>query len=463
MIFTSFIYAYFFAIVFVLYWALQNKSWQNALLLLASYVFYGWIHPWFCILIAISTVADYFICRALREKPQHSKLWFVLSLVVNLGMLGFFKYFNFFADNVHSVLSTMGLDVSPIALQIFLPVGISFYTFQTLSYTIDIYRGELEPRKNFIDFAVFVSFFPQLVAGPIERAKRFLPQVENNRKFALENFTEGIPLIIVGYFKKMVVADNIALYVDKVFMLQEPSAALLFAGTAAFALQILADFSGYTDIARGMAKLLGFNLVLNFNAPYLAISPSDFWRRWHISFSSWIRDYIYISLGGSRVKTSVKFAWVLLVTLGLSGLWHGAAWNFIVWGVFHAALVFIYHKLGFAGHWKPKTWYTYGFSWFVMMLLTLVGWSIFRAPSMEWLLNAVFANNFWSGTVAQVDSALVILSYVLVYTVPMVLIHVVQYLPKRYALLKTTFYAVLLVATILLFREYANDFIYFQF
>jgi alginate O-acetyltransferase complex protein AlgI len=348
-LFTSVEYLILLATVFVLYWTIRVRTVQNALLLATSYVFYGWVHPWFCILIAASTVADYFFARAIRAQPSRARLWLGASLVFNLGLLGFYKYFDFFAANVHAALTEVGIPSDPVVLGVLLPVGISFYTFQTLSYTIDVYRGELEPRRSFLDFALFVSFFPQLVAGPIERARNFLPQVERARRFRWDLFASAWPLLVSGYFKKMVVADNVASSSDLVFALESPSFTVLLAGTIAFAAQIACDFSGYTDIARGSARLLGFELIRNFNLPYLAISPSDFWRRWHISFSSWIRDYLYIPLGGSKAGGKLRLLLVLLASMGLSGLWHGAAWNFVLWGVFHAVVLFLYHAHGLRG------------------------------------------------------------------------------------------------------------------
>lgn len=462
MIFTSFTYFYFFVFVFILYWTIPKKGTQNIILLIASYVFYGWIHPWFCILIGVSTITDYLCGIRIKSHEKKRKLYLVISLVVNLGMLGFFKYFNFFVDNVYEILSIFRLSVDPIILKIFLPVGISFYTFQTLSYTIDIYKGKLEPRKNFIDFAVFVSFFPQLVAGPIERASHFLPQVEKKRSFHISILETAIPLIIRGYLKKLVIADNVAVYANKVYMLESPSFLLLLAGTLAFTIQIYADFSAYTDIARGSAKLLGFDLIKNFKNPYLAISPSDFWRRWHISFSSWIRDYLYISLGGSRVKTATKFAFVLIVTMGLSGLWHGAAWNFVLWGIYHGVLVFVYHKLGMGGRWKPQGRVKHFFAWFIMSCFTVFGWMLFRTPEMSWLIET-FRNFSLTGGKDALISSIVIVLFTAAYTIPLALLSFIDALPKKYGWVNSAIYGLSVVIILLFFRESGQDFIYFQF
>lgn len=462
MIFTSFTFLYFFLVVLVLYWVSNNRTYQNGLLLIVSYVFYCWVHPWFGILIAVSTCIDYFCGLKMQKESEGKKKYLYLSLLGNLGLLGFFKYFNFFADSFNNVLSTVGLDLDPIMLNIFLPVGISFYTFQSLSYTIDIYRGELEARKNFIDFAAFVSFFPQLVAGPIERAKNLLPQLEKKRKLSWQIFDEAIPLIIRGYFKKLVIADAIALYANQVFIYEDPPFWLLLAGTMAFALQIYADFSAYTDIARGVAKLLGIELIKNFNLPYLALSPSDFWRRWHISFSTFIRDYLYISLGGSKVENSIRFARVIIITMTLSGLWHGAAWNFVFWGLFHGLVLFIYRQLGMAGRWRPQGLFKAVPAWIIMTAITLFGWFIFRSPNISWLSSTLCNISFESSN-AIMGVYYEVLAYVVVFSLILALFTLLE---KKLNNIRTLHYLVSGVAIaciVLFFVDGKQDFIYFQF
>lgn len=462
MVFTSFSYLIFLLIVFVLYWSFRNLTFQNLLLLFGSYIFYGFVHPWFCYLIAFSTVLDYFCGRMIRSRPDQKRLFLILSLATNLGMLGFFKYFNFFVENLRELLLAMGYTPAPFTLEIFLPVGISFYTFQTLSYTIDIYRGKLEPHDSFLDFAVFVSFFPQLVAGPIERATRFLPQVARPRKWNTERFLSAFPLIVWGLFKKLVIADNMAIYVEKVYLLESPSKLILLAGTMAFSVQIFADFSAYTDIARGTARLLGFKLIENFDAPYLAISPSDFWRRWHISFSTWIRDYLYIPLGGSRQPTFFHFAFAALTALGLSGLWHGAAWNFVFWGVYHGILIILYRALGMGGRWRPATKASLIVSWLLMLSFTIFGWGLFRTVSIAWYFRTIaFAP--WGLDGHEFAVFLVIVTFVTMYSLPILL----HYLGKKYLPLfipgKILAYASMIVLIMLLGQSGKQDFIYFQF
>ncbi len=462
MIFTDASFFIFIAIILAAYWILRARTPQNILLLIGSYVFYGWIHPWFCILIAVSTLVDYTVGLAIYRAERRRRLYLGISLMTNLGMLGFFKYFNFFTENVYQIAMGIGLNVDPVVLKIFLPVGISFYTFQTLSYTIDIYRRQMEPRTNFIDFALFVSFFPQLVAGPIERAQRFLPQIESPRKWSGELLYTAWPLIVMGYLKKIVIADNVAVFVNKIYMLEQPTVLLLVVGTLAFTIQILADFSAYTDLARGFAKLLGFDLVENFKAPYLAISPSDFWRRWHISFSSWIRDYLYIPLGGSRVDSSFKFLIITVTAMGLSGLWHGAAWHFVAWGVYHAFLVFIYHKLGKGGRWQPSGLAATLTAWAVMFVATNVGWMLFRAPSMGWLVN-VFRGADWGFSGDSLIVSLSVLAMLLLYALPLLVLPLLGRFNHRLPYVMPAYYALATGLTIIFLGSGSQDFIYFQF
>ncbi|MBF0445413.1 MAG: MBOAT family protein, partial [Magnetococcales bacterium] len=343
MIFHSLEYLIFLPLVVVIYWIL-NREMQVIFLIGMSYFFYGYIHPWFLYLILTSTVVDYYCGLAMGRFPQHKLKALLFSITVNLGLLGYFKYFGFFVENVAELLNILGLPSFTNNLDIYLPVGISFYTFQTMSYTIDIYRGQLEPRKKFLDFALFVSFFPQLVAGPIERAVNFLPQIEKKRSLSVSDVQSALFLLVWGFFKKMVIADNIAFIVSKIFLLENTSFMLVWVGAFAFGIQVFADFSAYTDIARGSARLLGFKLSQNFNHPYVSASPTEFWQRWHISLTSWVHDYIFISLALSR-RLRTAFAGLIIslfITFFLNGLWHGAGWNFILWGLYHFVLLLIY-------------------------------------------------------------------------------------------------------------------------
>jgi D-alanyl-lipoteichoic acid acyltransferase DltB (MBOAT superfamily) len=344
MLFNTLDFAIYLPLFFIFYWFVFSKSLrlQNLLILVGSYIFYGWWDYRFLALIAFSTILDYIIGLKLfdciQKGGKSKKLYLLLSVFINIGFLGFFKYYNFFLDNFKSAFSFFGYEFTSSSLNIILPVGISFYTFQTMSYTLDIYKEKLEPTKNFIGFAAFVSFFPQLVAGPIERASNLLPQILSKRVFNYKKSKEGIRLILWGLFKKVVIADALAPSVDEIFVNYEiyPSHILII-GAVFFAFQIYCDFSGYSDIARGLAKLLGLELMINFNFPYFSRSIAEFWRKWHISLSTWFRDYLYIPLGGSRVGFTKSIRNIFIIFL-VSGFWHGANWTFIAWGGLHALL-----------------------------------------------------------------------------------------------------------------------------
>jgi D-alanyl-lipoteichoic acid acyltransferase DltB (MBOAT superfamily) len=340
MLFNSIDFAIFLPIVFILYWFATNNNLklQNFLIVAASYLFYGWWDWRFLSLILFSTLIDYSIGIRLSKEDNISKrkilLW--ISILVNLGFLGFFKYYNFFLDNFVTAFSFFGSSINPQGLNIILPVGISFYTFQTLSYTIDVYKRKLETTKDFIAFSAFVSFFPQLVAGPIERASNLLPQFYRKREFDYSKAVDGMRQILWGLFKKIVIADNCAQYANEIFNNSADfSGSTLVLGAVFFTFQIYGDFSGYSDIAIGTSRLFGFNLKQNFAFPYFSRDIAEFWRRWHISLSTWFRDYLYIPLGGSRGGTWIKVRNTFIIFI-VSGFWHGANWTFIVWGALNA-------------------------------------------------------------------------------------------------------------------------------
>lgn len=363
MLFNSLEFGLFFPLIFCLYWfrlpigvgqlstgaisssptsysSLNTVRYQNILLLVASYVFYGWWDWRFLGLIALSSAVDYGVGLQLgkSEKAASRKAWLYLSLGVNLGMLGLFKYYNFFVESFVAAFAGIGISIGSPTLSLILPVGISFYTFQTLSYTIDIYRKELAPCQDPVAFFAFVSFFPQLVAGPIERASNLLPQFFTQRRFELTEAAKGLKQILWGLFKKVVIADNCAIYANQIFGESEQlSGSVLMLGGIYFAMQVYGDFSGYSDIAIGTARLLGFKLLPNFNTPYFSTSISGFWRRWHISLNTWFIDYIYTPLAMSKREWGMKgILYAILLTFTLSGLWHGANWTFVMWGFLHA-------------------------------------------------------------------------------------------------------------------------------
>ena len=335
MLFHNWVFLAFFAIVYPIYLLVKGTRCCSLWLLVASYVFYGWWNPLYLLLIAYSTTVDYLAVLGMARFGRKRR-FVALSVVNNLGLLGFFKYAGFVTDNINALLVRAGIEYSVPAPDVLLPVGISFFVFQSMSYTIDFYRGKLDKEPNFIRYATFVSLFPQLVAGPIERAKNLLPQLRRVPRVATQDVTDGLSLFVVGLFKKLALADYLAVYVDEVYAVPDLyQAPALMLATFAFAWQIYFDFSGYTDMARGVARMMGIRIMLNFNNPYLATGLGDFWRRWHISLSTWFRDYVYIPLGGNRkgqVRTYVNMA----LTMVISGLWHGAQWTFILWGALHA-------------------------------------------------------------------------------------------------------------------------------
>jgi D-alanyl-lipoteichoic acid acyltransferase DltB (MBOAT superfamily) len=336
MLFNSIAFLIFLPIVFALYWFVFKRSlkWQNIFVIAASYFFYGWWDWRFLFLLLFSSVMDFSFGLAIgkTENAKRRKWLLLASLIINLGILGFFKYFNFFVDSFIDAFAFTGLQLHSSTLKVILPVGISFYTFQSLSYTIDIYRRNIQPTKSLINYLAFVSFFPQLVAGPIERAKHLLPQFERPRVFSGEEAADGLKLILWGFFKKVAVADTCAVWANSIFNdYQTLSGPTLFLGAIFFTFQIYGDFSGYSDIARGLSKIFGFDLMKNFNLPYFSRSIKEFWSRWHISLSTWFKDYVYIPLGGSRCSKPRQI-FNTLVTFTVSGLWHGANWTFVVWG-----------------------------------------------------------------------------------------------------------------------------------
>lgn len=344
MLFNSIEFLVFLPLVFVVYWLLQKKLFfQNLFLVIASYIFYGWWNWRFLILIAFTTICSYstglwIADRQKRNRMNESKWICVGNVAINLAILGIFKYYNFFVDSFAALCHDVGWNVDIVTLNLILPVGISFYTFQALSYTIDVYKQKISPTKDAIAFIAFISFFPQLVAGPIERATNLLPQILESRRFDYKTAVDGCRQMLWGFFKKMVIADNCAFFVSKIFAdYQEMSGLTLLVGGILFSFQIYGDFSGYSDIAIGCSRLFGINLMQNFHFPYFSRNIAEFWRRWHISLNTWFRDYIYIPLGGSRVSTIkvIRNTWIIFL---VSGLWHGANWTFVVWGAIHAML-----------------------------------------------------------------------------------------------------------------------------
>ncbi|MCB9677461.1 MAG: MBOAT family protein [Alphaproteobacteria bacterium] len=462
----------FMALVFTAYWLLRERRLQNALLVAASAVFYGWVHPWFLILLYFSATLDFLMGRAIERFPHRRKAFLALSLAGNLTMLGYFKYFDFFVDNVVTALESAGVRADLTTLGIFLPVGISFYTFQTMAYTIDVYRGELKARRDFLDYLVYVSFFPQLVAGPIERAGRLLPQVEADRKLDWTRVASGLSLAMWGAFKKVCIADTIAPYVDKVFLLDDPAGPVLWAGVLGFMAQIYSDFSGYTDIARGTARMLGFELVENFRNPYMAASTPEFWQRWHMSLSTWIRDYILAPLlGGVHHITLARFGFAVTVTFVVIGVWHGASWNFAVFGLFHGFWMFVYSAIE---RYRP--------AWFDRVPLgrpvaiafhfvavSMVGSLIFRESRLDRLVEHLTTPPFqgsrddWVAVAVMLGITATACTPYLLSSLYLRFVH--PWIERTVWLLptQTTGWTIAAMAMFVFYRVSAYDFIYFQF
>lgn len=450
----------------------SGHRYQNLFLLVASYYFYAQWDWRFLSLILFSTLVDYFVglrMHATSVDVKRRRL-LIVSLVCNLGLLGVFKYYGFFVDSLVDLLAALQVPFHLPSLHVILPVGISFYTFQTMSYTMDIYRRKLEPTANLVDFALFVAFFPQLVAGPIERARSLLPQITSARRFSHKQFTDGMHLIAWGLYKKVFVADVMAGMVDPLFACNGVgySGLDLWIGIYAFAFQIYADFSGYTDIARGISKMMGFDLMVNFNLPYFATNPSEFWKRWHISLSSWLREYLYFSLGGSR-DGRLRTYRNLLLTMLLGGLWHGASWTFVVWGGFHGIILIIHHYCGRKRvSFEARPWNLRRMlAALVFFQVTCVGWLIFRADSVGQIVDfgTIMATS-WSTTAHTAEMLRTLISYSWL----LVLVQVVQaatgelMIMRRCALfVQLNFYLLVVFGVLEKFGAAAQQFIYFQF
>jgi D-alanyl-lipoteichoic acid acyltransferase DltB (MBOAT superfamily) len=524
MIFSQTVFFVFFAIFFALYLATaRSLRLQNLLILGGSYVFYGWWDPRFLMLIAASTIVDYIAGLAIGgarigrgdlarsaaligglmailaglgvanlgliltfgaaflagtaafvilteglAEERRRRVFLTTSVIFNLGMLGVFKYFNFFADSFADLAGLFGWQPGFVTLNVVLPVGISFYTFQTMSYTLDIYRRQLEPSRHFVEFAAFVSFFPQLVAGPIERARNLLPQFSVPRAVTFDGLQSGAMLFLWGFYKKVVIADNLAPIADRVF--SDPAAAApgeILVGVLAFTFQIYCDFSGYSDMARGTARMLGFNLMLNFNMPYFARTPSEFWQRWHISLSSWLRDYLYVPLGGNRGTALLTYR-NLMLTMLLGGLWHGAAWTFVAWGLFHGLILVAYRladadaALARVPATGPAGIALHGAAMAGMFLLVMLSWVFFRAGSFAdaWTM----LQGFWSFAPSEtLDRVLFLIAPLVLFEAATRLFGRVYLWDDASRLLRFNLVLFLLYSGLFLGAPGGQNFIYFDF
>jgi D-alanyl-lipoteichoic acid acyltransferase DltB (MBOAT superfamily) len=469
MIFNSFIFWAFFAFVVVVYWRLPHRQ-QNWFLLVASYTFYGYWDWRYLFLLWTSTLVDYLVGRGLDhyKDPRRRKQLITVSVCANLGFLAFFKYCGFFVTQFADLLRSFGLEPSIPVLAIVLPVGISFYTFQTMSYTIEVYRGKTPAARKLEDFALFVAYFPPLVAGPIERYQHLMPQLKAPRVWRREYFGEGLYHVLFGLFKKVIVADNLAPIVSHVF--STPTAQLssfeVMVGALAFALQIYGDFSGYSSIAQGVSKWMGVDLSYNFRMPYFARTPSEFWQRWHISLSSWLRDYLYIPLGGNRkgvTRTYINLA----LTMLLGGLWHGAAWTFVFWGAWHGLLLVAYRAAG-AEHVQPAGHRLLAVGQALLMFIFVcTGWIFFRASSLEQALGMIGA---LFGSYAPTEFGVYALSMLLFLVSPLMVYEWFVYraddmlmLLRRPAWQRYCVYLYLVLMIVVMPPLAQQVFIYFQF
>lgn len=480
MLFNSLNFLIFLPIVFLLYWfVFKPLKWQNLLVVVASYVFYGWWDWRFLILIAITSLCSYLSGILLEENEGNRKRQKRISaanIVLNLAILGVFKYYNFFTENISALCEGFGYKLDWVTLDIILPVGISFYTFQALSYTIDVYRGQIKATHNIVEFFAFISFFPQLVAGPIERATNLLPQFQKDRQFDYAKAVDGCRQMLWGFFKKMVVADTCAGCANTIWgSYTEQTGFVLWIGALFFTFQIYCDFSGYSDIAIGTARLFGINLKRNFNVPYFSRSIPEFWRRWHISLMTWFRDYIYFPLGGSRCA-KWKVIRNTIIVFGVSGLWHGANWTFVAWGLYHAFLIALFILLGIntktkdvvaSGEVLPSMKET--FQMLVTFVLAVIGWVIFRAESIDQAID--YLQKMFSSSALQYSyfdgkrALLFIFLMLIIEWVQRDKEHALQFADNKFFQFRTIRWATyyLLIVAIVFFAGGNQTFIYFQF
>ena len=477
MLFNSLTYLYFFTSFFFIYWFVcKSMKLQNQLLFVSSYIFYGFWNWKFTFLLFFSTILDFYTGNKIYES-KNKKIWLTISLSINFGFLALFKYFNFFSEAISQLLSSIGLKVDTITLEIILPVGISFYTFHGVSYVLDIYNTKIKPETKFTNYAVFVSFFPLLVAGPIERASHLLPQIIKARQFDYNKAISGLKQILWGLFKKVVIADTCAYYTDTIFNnLYDHSGTTLLLGAIMFSFQIYGDFSGYSDIASGSARLLGFELIKNFNFPYFSKSLAEFWKKWHISLSSWFKDYVYIPLGGNKSK---MYRNILIIFL-LSGFWHGANWTFIVWGAVNAFFVMLSAPISkwlINKEMDQKTFVKIVRVLLTFSLTTLI-WVLFRSENINkaiyfyaTLKNSIFSLTSYSQTLEFISKnpilniTITLILFLLVEFKGRNNLYAIEYIQFKNKVLSSTFYYAIIsmVVYYLLAIQYNPNFIYFQF
>jgi D-alanyl-lipoteichoic acid acyltransferase DltB (MBOAT superfamily) len=465
--FVNYEFLIFFAICFLLYWMGKSRNWKNLILLIASATFYGWLVPWHVVILFLSIAVDYFLALGIIRFKSRAAFLTALGVILNIGLLAFVKYYFSFNASLAGWLNLVGLSGDLFLAKVILPLGLSFYILKKISYLIDVRRGTYPPTRDFIAFAAYVSFFPQVFSGPIDRPQKLLKQLEEPRAWKADHFFNAWHLLVMGFFKKVVIANTVKVFVDQIFLLEEPSKILLFVGGLGFALQILADFSSYTDISRGISYLLGLDTSENFNHPYLALTPSDFWNRWHITLSSWLRDYIFFPLRRALLRMRTLPPVVVasippLITMLVSGLWHGVGWQFAVWGIYYGVLIVIYQLLGLTAGPKPSSGFKTFFMWLIMFLLIVFGWLIFRAQSLGWLWNVLVHAPFYR-TPQELMTGFVLLVMIGLYAFFLVIKYVFDRYWSSSTNLQAIYYTGATIAIIVFMNSSSPDFIYVQF
>jgi len=467
--FVSFEFLIFFGLVLLPYWIIRDRRWQNLLLLASSCIFYGWLVPWHVLVLLASTLLDYLLALGMGRWKSGTGVLFWTGLISNLSLLTLVKYYFSFNHSLAAWLDGIGFEGDIFLARIILPLGLSFYILKKIGYLSDVRRGTLSPVTDLVAFAAYVSFFPQVFSGPIDRPQTLLKQLQEPRIWKVEHVQQAAGLLVMGFFKKIVIANTVKVIVDQIFLLEQPSWVLLLVGGLGFTLQILADFSSYTDISRGVSFLLGLETMENFRQPYLALTPGEFWNRWHISLSSWLRDYVFFPLRRTllRIRSLPEIlvqSIPPLVTMFISGLWHGVGWQFIVWGLYHGVLIVLYQWSGLRmdASQMPVPRVRLFAAWLTMFVLIVFGWLIFRAPSLTWLWNVLLHAPLYRNSF-ELTAGLSLLSIVAFYASLLMIGSVIDHHRERLTGLRPLYYAAATLMIIVFLNSSSPDFIYFQF
>ncbi len=466
--FTSLIFWVFLLVCLFFYWVKKEKTWQNIILLIGSLVFYASFNPVYVFLLLGSIAVDYWISTQIGRTGANKRRLLFFSLAVNIGLWVFFKY----ADSLFAFFFSFQNSVTPLFLKssfnLLMPIGLSFFTLKKIAYILDLSHGKINKVPNFIEYACFVAFFPQLIAGPIDRAQNLIPQFQAARKWDGQYFQDAWPLIVTGLFKKLVIANSIAVIVDQVYLSRAPSKLLWIIGTLGFAVQVLADFSGYTDISRGVARLLGFETSINFNSPYLSLNFNDFWNRWHITLSQWLRDYIFFPVRRwlmQHLKNKSNLLPTILpplVTMLVSGIWHGTGWNFMAWGLFHGIVIAGSQLIAKPGIGAKPSVLKVASSWLLTTGLLLFSWALFRTTTLTWLANVLFQSPFLSGG-EDISICLASLSFVIFYAFLYLMEFTIHRWTGKTTMVRSLFYAAITLLIFIYSNSISPDFIYTHF